>query len=371
MTQDDQFEIFLVAAPGLEAELCAEAKSKQFGKARVVDGGVAIKGGWREVWRANLQLRGADRIFARIASFRARFLSELDKQGRGVAWSEILRRDVPVRVEATCSRSEIYHSGAAAERVERAIFAVAGAPIADDAPVTIKVRIESDLCTITVDTSGEPLHKRGHKQAVAKAPMRETLAALFLRQCGFTGAEPVLDPMCGSGTFVIEAAEIAAGLQPGRSRRFAFEKLATFDAEEWLRLKGLRPPIVPAVRFYGRDRDAGAIRMSRANAERAEVSEFADFETMDVRELVRPPGPAGLVIVNPPFGTRIGEAAGLETLYRSLGQVLSRQFAGWRVGLITSELQLAKATGLPFKPPLRPVGHGGLTVRLHTTDALP
>ena len=124
MTQDDQFEIFLVAAPGLEAELCAEAKSKQFGKARVVDGGVAIKGGWREVWRANLQLRGADRIFARIASFRARFLSELDKQGRGVAWSEILRRDVPVRVEATCSRSEIYHSGAAAERGGRAVFGI-------------------------------------------------------------------------------------------------------------------------------------------------------------------------------------------------------------------------------------------------------
>ncbi len=371
MTDTDQFEIFLVAAPGLEAELCAEAKSRQFGKARVVDGGVVIKGGWREVWRANLQLRGADRIIARIANFRARYLSELDKQGRGVAWSEILRRDVPVRVEATCSRSEIYHSGAAAERIERAIFAVAGAPIADDAPVIIKVRIENDVCSISVDTSGEALHKRGHKQAVAKAPMRETLASLFLRQCGFTGTEPVLDPMCGSGTFVIEAAEIAAGLQPGRSRSFAFERLATFDAEEWLRLKGLRPPIVPAVRFYGRDRDAGAIRMSRANAERADVSGFVDFEAADIRELVRPPGPAGLVIVNPPYGTRIGETAGLDALHRTLGQVLSQHFSGWRVGLVTSEMALAKATGLPFKPPLRPVAHGGLTVRLYMTDPLP
>ncbi len=120
----------------------------------------------------------------------------------------------------------------------------------------IKARIDDDLCTISVDTSGASLHKRGHKEAVAKAPMRENLAALFLRQCGFDGSETVVDPMCGSGTFVIEAAEIAAGLKPGRSRRFAFEQLATFDSTAWQRLRGNPEKREVAVRFFGSDRDA-------------------------------------------------------------------------------------------------------------------
>ena len=138
--------------------------------------------------------------------------------------------------------------------------------------MTLKVRIDDDLCTISVDTSGELLHRRGHKQAVNAAPLRETLAALFLRACGYHGHEPVLDPMCGSGTFVIEAAEIAMGLAPGRSRRFAFERLATFDAAAWAALAAAAPPCATSLRFHGRDRDAGAIAMSRANAGRAGVA---------------------------------------------------------------------------------------------------
>src|SRR5690606_3140925 len=132
-------------------------------------------------------------------------------------------------------------------------------------------------CTIAVDTSGEPLHKRGFKEAVSKAPMRETLASLFLRQCGFDGTHTVVDPMCGSGTFVIESAEMAAGLNPGRSRHFAFEQLATFDKAAWQRMRETGTVTRPAVRFYGSDRDAGAISMSRANAERAGVAEFTEF----------------------------------------------------------------------------------------------
>ena len=147
---------------------------------------------------------------------------------------------MPLRIEATCHRSRIYHAGAARQRVATAIAETLGAPVPDDPPddaVTVRVRIDDDLCTISLDTSGAPLHRRGHKQAVGAAPMRETLAALFLRACGYTGAEPVLDPMCGSGTFVLEAAEIAAGLAPGRSRAFAFERLATFDPAAWSALK--------------------------------------------------------------------------------------------------------------------------------------
>jgi putative N6-adenine-specific DNA methylase len=287
-----------------------------------------------------------------------------------VAWDEVLRKDVPFRVVASCRGSRIYHSGAAAQRVERAIREELGAPFSPDAEITIMARIENDRCTLSVDTSGALLHKRGHKEALAKAPMRETMAALFLRQCGYDGKEPVLDPMCGSGTFVIEAAEIAAGLRPGRSRRFAFEQLATFDEAAWRRLRGGESPAKPQLRFYGSDRDAGAIRMSRANAERAGVAELTEFRELAIADVDPPPGPAGLVIVNPPYGDRIGHKKQLASLYRTLGQTLLSRFAGWRVGLITSEASLAEATGLPFAPPSDPVSHGGLRVRLYLTGAL-
>jgi putative N6-adenine-specific DNA methylase len=276
-----------------------------------------------------------------------------------------------VRVEASCRSSRIYHSGAAAERIARAIASELGAPIREDAEVVIKARIENDLCTIAVDTSGEPLHKRGFKEEVSKAPMRETMAALFLRQCGFSGHEPVLDPMCGSGTFVIEAAEIAAGLKPGRTRSFAFERFATFDAAAWDALRAAGPVSPPPVLCFGRDRDAGAIRMSRANAARAGVSAFTDFEETSIGELQRPDGPPGLVIVNPPYGDRIGSTRQLRLLYRSLGQTLLTRFSGWRTGLVTSDPGLAEATGLPFALTADPVLHGGLRVTLYRTGPLP
>jgi putative N6-adenine-specific DNA methylase len=371
MTSNDDFEIFLVVAPGLESVLCDEARALGFRAATAITGGVTVRGNWPEVWRANLELRGAGRVLARMAAFRVLHLAQLDKRSRRVAWGDVLRRDVPFRVEASCKSSRIYHSGAAAERIERAIREELGAPASPDADVCIKARIENDLCTIAVDTSGELLHKRGHKEAVNKAPMRETMASLFLRQCGYDGTVPVVDPMCGSGTFVIEAAEIAAGLKPGRSRHFAFEQLATFDEAAWRRLRAEGNAVTPTIRFYGSDRDAGAITMSRANAERAGVSEITNFQQLAISDLAAPSGPAGLVIVNPPYGTRIGEQKSLHPLYRSLGQVLRDRFAGWRVGLITSEPSLAKATMLPFAPPSGSVSHGGLRVMLFQSGPLP
>ncbi|AWK88117.1 THUMP domain-containing class I SAM-dependent RNA methyltransferase [Azospirillum thermophilum] len=371
MTKDGDFEIFIVAAPGLEPVLCAEVQARGFTDPTPVKGGVTVRGGWPEVWRANLELRGATRVLVRIASFRALHLAQLDKRARKVAWGEVLRPDLPVRVEATCKASRIYHAGAAAQRIERAIREELGAPVSDDAAVSIKARIDDDLCTISVDSSGESLHKRNHKEAVNKAPMRETLASLFLRHCGYDGREPVVDPMCGSGTFVIEAAEIAAGLHPGRSRHFAFEQLATFDAAAWQRLRTGGDGTVPSVRFYGSDRDAGAVAMSRANAERAGVAGWTDFRQHAISDLVPPDGPPGLVIVNPPYGSRIGDRKPLFALYGALGQTLLSRFGGWRVGLVTNEESLAKATGLPFEPPGPPVSHGGIRVTLYRTAPLP
>jgi putative N6-adenine-specific DNA methylase len=236
----------------------------------------------------------------------------------------------------------------------------------------VKVRIDDNTCIFSVDTSGEGLHKRGHKVAVGKAPMRETLAALMLRACGYDGQEPVLDPMCGSGTFVIEAAEIARGLAPGRGRPFAFERLANFDADVWQALKAQLPaPRHSELRHHGSDRNAGAVEMATQNAERAGVSDLCRFGHAAVSDLERPEGPTGLVIVNPPYGARIGNKKQLYAVYGALGEVLKTRFSGWRVGLVTSDTQLARATGLPFLPLGAPIAHGGLKVRLFRTDPLP
>jgi putative N6-adenine-specific DNA methylase len=344
--------------------------SKGFKKPKAVPGGVVIKGGWPEVWRANLWVRGAGRVLARIASFRVVHLAQLDDLARRVDWAGVLRADVPFRVEASCAKSRIWHSGAAAERVGTAIRETLGAPEAAEDGVAVMVRIEHDLCTISVDTSGEPLHKRGYKEAVNAAPMRETMAALFLRQCGFEGNEPVLDPMCGSGTFVIEAAEIACRLNPGRARRFAFERLASFDDAAWQQMRAVKSRREPPAGFHGSDRDAGAIAMSLANAARADVAGCTAFRQAAISEIAPPAGPPGLVIANAPYGTRLGDKGKLLPLYRAFGQVLRDRFSGWRVGIVTSEPKLAHATGLPFLPPGPPVPHGGLRVTLFRTGPL-
>jgi putative N6-adenine-specific DNA methylase len=369
MTAPDPIEIFLAAPPGLEPVLADEAREAGFAAPAVSPGGVTVQGGWSEVRRANLELRGASRVLARVAQFRAAHLAQLDKRARRVAWPELLRPGASVKVEASCRRSRIYHAGAAAQRVERAIRHALG-DAADEGPaLRVMARIDDDLCTISLDTSGEPLHRRGLKQAVGKAPMRETLAALFLRACDYRGAEPVADPMCGSGTFVLEAAEIAAGLRPGRARRFAWEELAVFRGAA----VGAEPAAEPAatpLRFHGFDRDAGAVRMSEANAERAGLAGLARFGVQPVSDFEPPEGPPGLVMVNPPYGARIGNKAMLRALHAKLGEVLKARFRGWRVGLVTSEAELARATGLPFAPPGPPVPHGGLKIRLYRAGPL-
>lgn len=367
-TDTAPLDIFLSGTPGLEHLLRDEAAALGFANAQSVPGGVTCTGGWSEVWRANLMLRGAGRVLARVARFRAMHLAQLDKRARKLDWTGLLRAEIPYRVEATCRKSRIYHAGAATERVENAIADALGIRPADKAGLTVRVRIEDDLCEISLDTSGEGLHKRGHKQAIGKAPMRETLAALFLRACGYTGSEPVIDPMCGSGTFVIEAAEMALGLAPGRDRRFGFEDLASFDADRWSELKAALPAPTPTdLRFHGFDRDAGAIANATANADRAGVSAITSFTHQAVADLTAPVGPPGLVIVNPPYGARIGNRNLLFALYGSFGTVMKDRFKGWRVGIVTSDKGLARATGLNFRNVSAPSPHGGLKIQLFQT----
>lgn len=366
MIQSAEFDLFFVSAPGLEDALLDEVRTLGFAGAKAVAGGVGVRGSWADIMRANLEVRGAARVLVRIGSFPAVHLSQLDKRARKMPWSDFLRRKTAVRVEASCKKSKIYHSGAAAERVAKAL-AAAGIVVSDEAAVRVLVRIEDDLVTVSVDTSGDALHKRGHKQAVGKAPLRENLAALFLRQCGYDGTETVFDPMCGSGTFVIEAAEMAMGLKPGRTREFAFKQLAGFDREAWARMRAMSRATATPVRFYGSDKDAGAVRMATENAERAGVGTVATFEQRAIGDAVPPPGAPGLVMINPPYGGRIGKGTSLLPLYRETGQVLRERFSGWRVGMVTSEASLTKATGLPFGSPSAFVDSGGIKVRLYLT----
>lgn len=364
------FEIFCACPPGLEPFLEAEALEAGFKGATTTAGGITFFGLWPNVMRANLTLRGASRILARFAHFRSFNLSQLEKQTRELNWHAILRTDVPVKVDVTTRKSKIYHAGAAKERIERAIHERLRAPIGGDDAIKIMVRIEDNLCTFSVDTSGDPLHQRGHKEAVGKAPMRENLASLFLRASGYTGTEPVLDPMCGSGTFPIEAAEIAKGLLPGRSRSFTFERLASFMPERWAEMRSTDSTHDTAARFYGSDRNEGAIVNASANAKRSCVSDLCTFTHASISDLQRPEGPTGLIILNPPYGARIGDKKQLFALYGALGKTLKERFKGWRVAIITTDTGLAQTSGLPLNNTSAPIPHGGLKVRLHQTAPL-
>jgi len=370
MTTEPDLEIFVVATPGLEPALLDEVSQAGFAGATQGPGGITFRGGWSDVWRANLVLRGATRVLVRIGEFRAFHLAQLDKRARKFPWGDVLRTDVPIKVEVTTKKSKIYHAGAAQQRIERAISETLGVQIGPGAGVVLKARIDDNLVTFSIDSSGESLHKRGHKPAVGKAPMRETLASLFLRQMGFDGRQSVVDPMCGSGTFLIEAAERAAGLAPGRTRGFAFENLASFDPSVWAELRAPGQGATPALRFFGSDRDDGAIRSSETNARTAGVADWCQFTRAAVSDLTPPDTRPGIVIVNPPYGERIGNKKLLYGLYGALGATLKARFSGWSVGIVTTDAGLAKATGLPILPPGPPVAHGGLKVRLFRTAAL-
>ncbi|WP_026940585.1 THUMP domain-containing class I SAM-dependent RNA methyltransferase [Hellea balneolensis] len=374
MNNQNDFEIFLGTQPGLEALLLQEVIERGFKGAKAVGGGVTVRGHWEDVWRANLTLRGASKVLARIGEFRAFHLAQLDKRARKFPWDETLMPGHTVKVEVVTNRkSKIYHAGAAIERIERAIHEEFGSKIAtsmEDADIIIKARIDDNNVRFSVDTSGVGLHKRGYKQAMGKAPLRETMAALALRGCGYSGNEPVLDPMCGSGTFLIEAAEMSRNLMAGRYRSFAFEKLASYDPGAVKRFHETWKPRQSQQRFYGSDRNVNVIGFSKANAERAGVLDMCTFKPLPLSTIERPDGPNGLIIVNPPYGARIGKKKDLFALYTAFGDVMRERFSGWRVGLITSDSKLAEATKLPWLPTGPPIAHGGLRVRLFRTKAL-
>jgi putative N6-adenine-specific DNA methylase len=350
-------------------------------------GGAAWDATIEEVWRANLHLRIASRVLVRVARFRARSFIELERHARRIEWARYLASGTSASLRVTSRKSKLYHEGAISERFTRWITEATGSAavrlaavdeaddeVTDGGSQLFVVRVLRDECIVSVDSSGELLHRRGYRQAVARAPMRENLAAALLRAADWAGDVPLLDPLCGSGTIPVEAALIARRIPPGlaradrQPRSFAFERWPGFDGSAWKRIvEEARAAILPAspVGIAGSDRDTGAIDAARANADRAGVPGDVVFE---VRALsaAEPPadqaGRAGLVAVNPPYGVRIGEARPLRNLYAALGRLMTERLPGWRLAMVSANEELERQVGRELREAFV-TSNGGIRLR--------
>lgn len=381
-TASSPFECFAIAAPGLEPLVAGELTALGE-RPRAEAGGVAWDGDAASLYRANLWLRTASRVVVRTARFRARTFYELERHARRIPWERFVAPGSAVRFRVTCRKSRLYHSDAVAQRMAAAIEHRLGAASAYTAGETpgdeevadagreqlFVVRLVHDECTVSADASGALLHLRGYRQAVAKAPMRETLAAALLLAAEWRGDTPVLDPMCGSGTLPIEAALMARDMAPGLRRQFACadwpgfprDAVAAVTAEAEARI---RP--ASAVPILGSDRDAGAIDAARANAERAGVAADVVFSVRAISAIEPPAGP-GLVVANPPYGIRVGERHEVRNLYAQLGHVLRRHCARWRVALLSADEKLTAQLGFPMRGVVA-TSNGGIPVRMEVGE---
>lgn len=337
--------------------------------------------------RANLWSRVASRVVVRADRFTARTFAELERHARRIAWERFVAPGAAVDFRVTSKKSRLYHTAAIAERLAGAIGHRLGVPPtwsgaapdasdddAEDAPSEdpgsttqlFVVRVVRDVVTVSADSSGALLHRRGYRQAVAKAPLRETLAAALLLAADWRGGVPLLDPMCGSGTIAIEGALIARRIAPGLRRGFAFQRWPTVDRSAWeseLARAAERSLAASPVPIVASDRDAGAVAATRANADRAGVGGDVAAEVRPVSAMQPPPAPAGLVAVNPPYGMRIGDAGAVRDLYAALGQTLRRRCQGWSLAILSPDPKLDRQLGMALEERAR-TSNGGIPVRL-------
>lgn len=313
-----------------------------------------------DLFRANLRLRCSERLSITLGEFEVRRFDKLEELTAGILWNRWLddRRRLLLRV--TSRGSKLYHEGAIAERMHTAIQKQIGHPVEiargdelDDHGRDVQlviVRLEKNHCVIRLDSSGTRLHRRGYREQTAKAPLRETLAATIIRACGWDSSQPLVDPFCGSGTFLIEAAEQALGLAAGRRRSFAMERWPFVDSATLADLRSAESggEVPPSPPIHGSDRDAGAIRAATGNARRAGVLQAIQLERLPA-SAVRRPGPAnGWLITNPPYGKRIG-GGDLRRLYISFGRTLREEFSGWDLGILSPEPSWLEGMGLDFE----------------------
>ncbi len=368
-------ERFFAPCPrGLEAPLADELRAQNAQFVAPAEGGVAFSGPLELAYHVNLESRLASRVLWQVAHGRCRSEDELYAMVRGIAWAKHFKVERTLRADVAATGSTLPSLEFATLKVKDAVCDrfrddVGKRPSVDKQRPDVRVHayLTEREATIYLDTSGEPLFKRGWRRDTDAAPLRENLAAGLIALSGWTPGTPFLDPMCGSGTIAIEAAALAADRAPGLTRTFGFQKLAWFDGPTWQRIRQRardrmnKAPAVPAI--TGSDIDPQALERSRGNAAAAGVAEWLALEQGDVLARAAPAA-TGVLIANPPYGVRLHDEHALAAFYPRLGDALKQRFAGWTAFFLTGDARLAKLIGL--KPSRRtPLWNGNIECRFY------
>lgn len=364
----EQHDFLAVCAPGLEAVLLDEVRAlPDVTDLQSVRGGVSFRGPYETMYHANLKLATAHRVLWRLDAFLAQSYPMLFNKARKLPWERFVGFQKEVAFHVTARASRLRHGPKIAETLHSALQDALtplglGAAHVEAAPLTVHARLWRDRCTLSLDTSGEHLHRRGYRTHVGEAPLRETLAAGLLLASGAPDFDLIVDPMCGSGTLLLEAARLARRRPPGELRGFAFEQFPSFRAGRYARLRelALRPPTpAPLPRMHGFDQDQKVLAAAAHNARSAGVEGDVTFAQADALTLPLAPlkgaHERALLVCNPPYGRRLGEG---RALYRRLVTALA-PLSGWQVALLTPDP--AWLSGLPLEPRLR-FQNGGLEV---------
>jgi len=366
-------ERFFATAPrGLEALLAAELSALGAKDASAVPGGVAFAGGWETCHRANLWSRLASRVLWRVGEFEYRDEAGLYEAARGIDWTRHFAVERTLRVNVSATKSPLKSLDFATLRVKDAVCdrfrdKIGRRPDVDRASPDVRVHafLEAAHGAFYLDTSGEPLFKRGWRAGAGEAPLRENLAAGLVMLSGWKLEEPLFDPMCGGATILIEAAALARGRAPGAKRAFGFEKLKAFDAALWNKVRNEKgePRSNAPLQLFGSDNDPRVLVDAKRNIAAAGVDRWVKVERADVLE--RPaPAPAGVMIANPPYGERLGSKDDLAAFYPRLGSALKKNYAGWRCHFFTADQRMPKLMRL--QPSRKtPLYNGALECRFY------
>ncbi len=363
---------FAVTLPGFESigreEL--EGLSPTIELGAPTKGGVAFTGRLTDLYLANLHMRTAGRILMRLSAFKATGFSQLEKQARSLVWSLYLPPGHVPRFNVTAHHSRLYHTHAVAERIRKSIawhWTQLGVEPTASQDQSLYVRLVDDVVSLSLDSSGANLYRRGLKTHGARAPLRETLAALILRIAGYDPARPLVDPMCGAGTFSLEAALMAKSIAPGRYRQFAFMQWPAFRPQQWqyLTMTADQERIAiehPMIRASDTDEQACA-RLKDCIGQNllddAIQVRHRDFFSMLPGEISNRPG---LIVLNPPYGRRLDADTAVEGSYGRIAAKLHHDYKGWKVALLVPNDRLARNLNLPLKTFL--LTHGGLKLTL-------
>ena len=360
-----RYRIFAGVTPGLEDLLIKELDQLGLAGVEPRAGGVELSGEARDLWSVALGSRLAESLRVRLGRvFEATTFEQLQAKVARLPWAAFLGRDgAPPRVQVTCHKSRLHHSGAVAQRVAGSIRDRLGLAEETGEPATVFVRIVHDQVQLSVDAAGERMHRRGYRVNIGLAPLRETLAAACLMAAGYDGQRPLWDPFCGAGTLIIEAMGMAAGQAPGARRSFAFQGWPTHDAGAFAaQLAGLPALNDACPAALGSDLEKKAVAAARTNARAAGLGQRVSFRPGDFEAVARSAPPGAMIVSNPPYGRRL-EGGKLADTFRRLGALLRRRTDLGPVVLLSGHRDLPRHTGLRWET-LRSFDNRGLPVNL-------